>query len=160
MKTKINEEVKYTFSCHECKEFEFNVTHLYKKNTLQSFGTWYCDNCGQGHYGTINGMTLDINLSGEIKKDIIVLLKKDNEYYLVKGMEFGNRSKDKIDESGKYFYEEHTCPTNIMRKIIEIVSDGEEDEHGIFEYIGHSEKEYDDCEGAITYIKENFGLKV
>lgn len=36
--------------------------------------------------------------------------------------------------SHKYYYEEHTCPINLMR-CVEIIADGVSDPHGIFEIV-------------------------
>lgn len=43
-------------------------------------------------------------------------------------------SLDKIREYDRYFYEEHTCPTNFIRTEA-IVTDGDFDAHGVFRYV-------------------------
>lgn len=39
------------------------------------------------------------------------------------------------DEADAYLYEEHTCPTNWTNDILSIISDDDEDPHGIVEWI-------------------------
>ena len=73
-----------------------------------------------------------------------VLLRQGNYLFLVKGHKHSDASiipfplSPEEDEQTRYFYEEHTCPTNITRDIEEVVDLETEqlDQHGIFEYIG------------------------
>lgn len=37
----------------------------------------------------------------------------------------------------KYFYDEHTCPTNWVRNIERFTEKGDTDPHGVFQYIDH-----------------------
>ena len=73
-----------------------------------------------------------------------VLLKQNDYLFLVKGHKHSDASQisfplsSEEDEETLYFYEEHTCPTNITKDIEEIVDLTTErlDQHGMFEYIG------------------------
>lgn len=40
-------------------------------------------------------------------------------------------------ENQQYFYEEHTCPTNWLMKVEEVIDkNGNHDPHGAFKYVG------------------------
>ena len=65
---------------------------------------------------------------------------------IVRGMRFQRAVTpeygDAEDDRAQYYYEEHTCPTNILDRV-EVVIDGDDpDPHGLFRYLG--EVDYDD----------------
>jgi len=46
----------------------------------------------------------------------------------------GMTSED-YESHQRYFYDEHTCPTNWTRDIVEIIFKGDHDPHGVFEFV-------------------------
>jgi hypothetical protein len=44
-------------------------------------------------------------------------------------------SQEEFVENEKYFYNEHTCPTNWLRDIEQIEFEGDHDPHGVFEFV-------------------------
>ncbi len=71
----------------------------------------------------------------------LVLLKIDAKrgplYFIVEGL--GTWSEDypkDPSEQGRYFYEEHTCPTNFVRgDIVAVYEVGNRDPHGVFDFV-------------------------
>jgi hypothetical protein len=137
---------KRYFKCLTCKEGTFWVEHLFGPGP-KTWGPWYCDECGQGHRGRVEGEDVRVELTGDKREWTAVLLKLEPDagdvYLTVRGMHFtkndGPMPEGAFHEGG-YFYNEHTCPTNYLRRVIEILQimpDGEQstDPHGIFEYV-------------------------
>lgn len=131
----------------------FICTHLREeaisKKTSRRFGPWYCDQCGN----SINGM---VQVDGSVlteprtstKEDRAVLLvlpvsEDENLYLVVKGMSFIDEKKPETVEEARghkrYFYEEHTCPTNYFHNTLVVISDTKrgacDDPHGVFDYV-------------------------
>jgi hypothetical protein len=54
-------------------------------------------------------------------------------------------SQEEYESDKRYFYNEHTCPTNWIREVEEIEFEGDRDPHGVFEFVsvedGHYESE-------------------
>ena len=132
-KTKIIEKKEFSFKCTNCNNHEFTITHLMNKKWKGNFGPWHCDNCGVSFNGEFRNKKLYIERANStIKKDTLVCLKKDNIYLIVKGI-----CLDDSIEHDEYHYEEKTCPTNYLSRVMVIIDaeDGDTDPHGIFEYV-------------------------
>ncbi len=55
-------------------------------------------------------------------------------YFVVEGLSSWPEEISAMCESARYFYEEHTCPTNFIR--IPLISlAGDTDPHGVFEFV-------------------------
>jgi len=144
--------------CPHCGEGDFNVSHL--ESGLR-FGPWYCDDCGGSFVGQrqLDG-TFEIELRTERKittVDVLVLNPQDKPvYFVVEGMRFegvvsvGERLRQAAErmtgrptppeeprdeaESKRFFYEEHSCPTNWLEPIM-VYHDGDDDPHGLIEFV-------------------------
>jgi hypothetical protein len=46
-----------------------------------------------------------------------------------------NETLEDYESHERYFYNEHTCPTNWTRGIVEIIFEGDHDPHGVFEFV-------------------------
>jgi hypothetical protein len=44
-------------------------------------------------------------------------------------------SQEEYESDERYFYNEHTCPTNWLRDIEQIEFEGDTDPHGVFEFV-------------------------
>ena len=44
-------------------------------------------------------------------------------------------SQEEYESNEKYFYDEHTCPTNWTSQIAEIIFEGDHDPHGVFQFV-------------------------
>lgn len=129
--------VIYSHHCPKCKTedaFQFHRKH-HKENTPYN---WVCATCG-AH------CTLEFYYGGsEIKNcsitDItprsvtLIELRADTPIFLV----CNSLTTLPVDlEKVRWFYEEHTCPSNTLRSTIEVVAEGKVDQHGICEFVDH-----------------------
>jgi hypothetical protein len=53
-------------------------------------------------------------------------------------------SQEKYEANERYFYNEHTCPTNWVREIEEIEFEGDRDPHGVFKFVSVEDGHYID----------------
>ena len=129
-------EVKHFIKCPHCKNSKDRIDHLFNDEDKETYwGNWYCDECGGGYKGIVKGKDVFVEKVNERKDNSIVFLKNGNVLLAVKGMYFNGEYNAEDD---RYFYNEHTCPTNYF-KDIEMVIDlenGDTDPHGIFEFVG------------------------
>jgi len=130
-------DVKYSVSCPSCGDGQFGITHLIDKSVgkIDTYGPWYCDQCGDGYKISIMDRDVYIDLvPGEKKRKSIVLLRSGYVLLIVEGMYF---DESEIDDHHAYYYNEHTCPTNYMPNVRMVIDlrDYDTDPHGIFEHV-------------------------
>lgn len=129
--------------CPSCGKGEKPIDHLVPGTNA---GPWYCDLCGRG-------LMVDVHADGTLSRryysrserrvNQLVLLRippcEKPIYLLVKGMRFETDGKVESDEDReghkRYFYEEHTCPTNYLHDVVAVMVDGDSDPHGLAEYV-------------------------
>lgn len=137
LKAKVVEEVRRKIECPFCGgQSSFDITHLKAGN---SFGPWYCEECGSSIAGTIQS---DGSVDVEPRKgtktktlDLLCLPPQDHPvYFVVSGINISSVDSDTGDGK-EYFYEEHACPRNWIDDVIEIISDGDNDPHGLFDFV-------------------------
>jgi hypothetical protein len=133
-------KIKSTNSYLECEcpicgksEFSFDVNFHFSKTEVKDY-IWSCDRCLHRIEFVCNPnkdiLWKDLGKQNELK---LVVLKIDLEkplYVLVEDRYCSGEVKDT-----KYYYEEHTCPTNVTHDIIKYVYDNDDDPHGIFEFV-------------------------
>ncbi|HVZ88069.1 MAG TPA: hypothetical protein VHG72_13945 [Polyangia bacterium] len=106
---------------------------------------WFCDRCGWEYAGTVYADgSATVEKTGKRKIETRVLLKleplKGDVFIEVEGMTFLGvgetiEGKDLIEDS-RYYYEEHTCPTNYLRVVQELwEGDYGHDPHGMFRVV-------------------------
>lgn len=119
--------------CPHCGEEDGRVDHLFDRPPA-SFGPWYCETCRRGYVGRVFAPN-DVEVEPhpgfiEDTLDLLVIQPQDRPvYFVVKGIAMNGERDGK-----KYFYEEHSCPTNYVR-CEAIISEGDSDPHGLFEYV-------------------------
>jgi len=102
------------------------------------FGPWYCDECGHGYGGVANGVETVLEKSEQRfdkTLDLLVLDPSDKPVFFVLA---GKRFVDHADDDGgntRYFYEEHSCPTNWIGEAVMIAVGGDTDPHGLLRYV-------------------------
>lgn len=139
-------------ACPNCGEGSHRVDHLFGRFPA-SFGPWNCRACTRDFRGVINAPD-DVELepvdSHTIRTFVLLELspQKGSVYFVVEGMRFIGRggSTDQA-EHDRFFYEEHSCPTNFIR-CERIIADGNTDPHGLFDYVSTIDKpkmEDDEC---------------
>jgi len=104
--------------------------------SINSKYTWWCsnDNCGKQYSFIINkDWSVESEPTGTIVTSTIVTLElplqKSSIFLKVKGKMFNGEHND------EYFYNEHTCPINILHSAEDIIIEGCDDRHGVFRYI-------------------------
>jgi len=98
--------------------------------------TWWCDNtdCGKQYSFVINPDWSVVSCpTGTIttKTAVTLKVKKIDEdiFICLKGMELNGEHND------EYYYNEHTCPVNLIRGGLAVYTLIDNDPHGIFEYV-------------------------
>lgn len=142
MRLILNNKQTWHFECPSCKKVDaFEVTHLIGSRTC--FGPWYCESCGIGVRGELNGGTVEVELSGTRREDTVDLLRlppqADPLYLVVKGFNIVDTTTNEVKGCSKeYWYEEHNCPVNVLAHTEALLTGNESDPHGIFEYLNSS----------------------
>ena len=136
------------FNCLSCGQGDFEVHHLID-GELTTWGTWFCDDCGEGHRGVAGNGVVSAELTGTRVDHPAVLLKLNPEagdvYLIVRGHYWPGHNngapmpeKPFTDKGQRYYYDEGTCPTNYLKDVITIMHTGKypsADPHGVFEYV-------------------------
>jgi ribosomal protein L37AE/L43A len=128
--------------CPYCGEDEKRVDHLDAAG--RTFGPWYCDECGKAYRGKRVADGVEIELLDEICHRVMIELRHhadDNLRIVVWGMRFEGASwQTGVDTAGypehhRFYYDEHTCPTNYLSNVIEIREGDIDDPHGVFRFV-------------------------
>lgn len=119
--------------CPECKQGAHAVSHL----PVGTKTAWYCDDCG-AHF-RVHVLSLDQvdceAIPGERKvKRLVTLRSRAPVTLLVEGMTL--LPDDDEVHHAQFYYDEHTCPTNYLGRVVEVIDEkGERDPHGVFEFV-------------------------
>lgn len=136
MKAEIIEEKHYYINCPYCSDGYHDITNL--MNTNSTFTGWYCENCGGSITITTKNREVEIQKTEEKRIRILVLLKRNELYLIVKGWKHPDIDyRYGFDHHQEYYYNEHTCPTNYLREAEEIIdmNNKDTDPHGLFDYV-------------------------
>ncbi len=141
----LKQVIRHQIICPHCSSNVGTVDHLLDED--RTFGPWYCQECGQGYRGKTKNRKVFIEQIDNKKVKTLEILKltptKDDIYIIANGMRWVKENEDKSEEeihsNSRYFYEEHTCPSNILRNCRSIIFSTDEDLHGAFEYLGQSD---------------------
>ncbi len=128
-------ETKQYVLCPHCEQSQSQIDHLFNGDGRDvTWGPWYCDECGCAYKGVVKGTDVFVEKSDKRKDKCLVFLKNNNVLLVVEDMYFDGE----LDvENKRYFYEEHTCPTNYLGvEMVVDLNDGHTDPHGIFEFAG------------------------
>lgn len=155
----LHTETKRYFTCPAGCDYKFFVEHLFHGPLVvkpgdapRMAGPWFCHVCGLGWRLSWDADGVrDVQASSETSCE---------EWYL---LELPPRTapvlfkvRDRVVSSGgewsdgTYYYDEHTCPINWLRKVEEVYADGREDPHGLWKLVGQfvTEAEADRAIGA------------
>jgi len=139
-------KVKLYAPCSQCVKGSFSIDHLKIGQTV----TWFCAKCGaELNLMRVSETDVNIDATGRKKMPITVILRSQTvppievKLNTWKYPFLYEDNEDFIDHQ-KYFYEEHTCPTNWTSEIVEITFDGDNDPHGLFEFISAIDGHYED----------------
>lgn len=150
------------FLCPKCQKTEHRYDHL---DAGDGFGPWYCDECGcafKGQIGKVSGALLpDVTiLENTSKQRTLVLLRLDRGdgsplWFITEGMVFDGKPIN--PERDRYYYEEHSCPTNYVHCCT--IVDGEDaDPHGVFKYVATVPRpsDFDDVDRDYEELRKLF----
>ncbi len=120
--------------CPACGKGEHQVSHL----AIGMKTAWYCDEDDCGYRFSLHVLSdteIELVVLDERRIKKLVTLRSSAPVTLI--VEASSYLPDKeLADRDEYFYNEHTCPMNFMRNVVEIVDEnGDRDPHGIFEYV-------------------------
>ena len=156
--------VKRHAKCPSCGD-ERIVEHLFDRKYPNSH-EWYCRKCPSVFHVRVEKDKILVALSEKVTKRIVYVLRRGELVIFVEHTRF--RPEEDDYKSDKYYYEEHTCPTNYLSNVVELAtvipvpgsdrSHYESDAHGAFKLIGelHCNDPYDNetVEDAIELYLE------
>ena len=126
--------------CPHCGETGHTLEHL-RDGT--NFGPWYCDGCGGAYGGVFRGADTELVKDAKGRRQIKVLTLLEHPAagapplrFLVDGYRFvDDLCPDGEEDNKRFFYEEHSCPTNWIGDSRMIAWDGDHDPHGFLRYV-------------------------
>lgn len=141
MSLQIRKTEHLDIACPFCGQQWFEIGHL-KVGT--QFGPWFCDECGRSFLGTIGISSVEwmpgterlvpTKVTLEIRTEDAPITFLVDSFLIVEQGETPEESPGM--ENAQYFYEEHTCPTNWLMKVEEVIDkNGRHDPHGVFKYV-------------------------
>lgn len=128
-----NIEIKRYVKCPACNEAAGHLYEELKDGTYK----WYCDCGNQYSFEYKDGNVLKVESTGNFFAKTRILLANDDIALIIKGNRYFTEGRLTDDEHDRYYYDEHTCPTNYMRDVIEVIDlrSMDTDPHGVFRYI-------------------------
>lgn len=133
--------------CPWCdRESGCRVDHLYNDQLPREFGPWYCKECRRGICGRVTapGDVSVLRVSGTfqfvsrsmslLRFDGVagpVFFVMDHDRYHSAGVE----TDEDRQSNARYFFEEHSCPTNWLRECVAVIEDGDSDPHGFLTFV-------------------------
>ena len=131
-------------ACPNCGKGEHRVSHLmtgpFENATA---GPWYCDHCLWGfslkHMG--GGLfAVETRKRGLVKTAVTLEIRAEDTplTLIADGMRFIDSEDEPVegeerDERDRYFFEEHTCPSNVLG--VEVMRGDDDDPHGVLHYV-------------------------
>jgi hypothetical protein len=136
---------------HGCAH-EFSVEHLSHYEDGRQFGPWFCDDCGRGWNFT--KMPDGFDVTGDKKrmvfgKVILVLPPQTEPIYFTLDSSMQDRPLVDREEGLQYLYEQHSCPVNWFRDMVEMQIGDNKDPHGVLKFV-----RYFDVESPTTTVAE------
>lgn len=140
MKAELVTETTVYVKCPHCGEGKNRIDHLFGDSSFaHGWGPWSCSECGGKFRGKVNSPT-DVEIEPIVGErwvktfDLLVIPPQEAPVYFI--VEGGRRDPSDTEDHGKtYLYGEHTCPTNWLQSVEEIVFEGDDDPHGIADFV-------------------------
>jgi hypothetical protein len=118
---------------------ELSASHI---KDGQEFGPWMCKTCNGYFKGRREGVSFELTLMPELHTDkITVTLQSQTTPPItlrINSYQYSGPNPMNAEDAwnhARYFYNAHTCPTNYMRDVTEIIYEGSSDPHGVFEFV-------------------------
>jgi len=146
-------------------EGDFSIDHVLTEKNLGAKFKWFCDECGCYMHFVVDqdAQTIDVidrQIDGKPITVTLELETKDGHRLLFRVYDWAHKynvgpdGESTLVHDKRYYYEQHTCPTNWFRdvaEIVEISADGFEDRdpHGFARFVdiepGWHCKKDEDC---------------
>jgi hypothetical protein len=131
---------KLFVSCPTCKKGEFRIDQI---PVGAQYGPWECRICyAYAMVRRLSSVDTQIDAAeGRKQTPITVTLQSRTEPKIILKLnawkyEFSqNNTPEEFQEHERYYYNEHTCPTNFVSQIEQIIFEGDRDPHGVFEFV-------------------------
>lgn len=134
----VQAKIQLHIPCPSCTEGRWRADQL----TIGQSTTWSCSECSnQARIRRIADDEFETVPTGRKDTPITVTLRSMTEPPItvkVNAWKYAHSqdlSKEEFEEGARYFYDEHTCPTNWLRDIKQIEFKGDTDPHGVFEFV-------------------------
>ena len=134
----VQAKIHLYISCPCCTKGGWRADQL---NIGQST-TWSCQCCyHEAHIKRLSENDFQIIPSGRKNTPVTVTLQSVTEPKIIlklntwKYAHNQNDTQEDFESHERYFYDEHTCPTNWTKDIVEIIFRGDHDPHGVFEFV-------------------------
>lgn len=135
----VHAKEKLFVTCPSCKEHDFAVDQI---KVGQTTGSWACPKCHNYFDVTRCGARMfELTSTGEVETPVTVTLKSVTEppiFLTLNAWKYPcdqKVPKEQYVDHQRYFYDEHTCPTNFLSQVERISFNGDNDPHGVFEFV-------------------------
>jgi hypothetical protein len=150
----LHPEVQLHIECPVCHEGNWRVDHLERGSSGYHWSCDECHNCFDIHRQT--GLDFDVvQIPGPKGKEMpvtVTLVSMTFPQIILKlnTWKYGHSQNDTPEEyleHQRYFYNEHTCPTNWTDQIVSIEFEGDADPHGVFKLLSIEDGHWVDPSG-------------
>lgn len=131
---------RHFFACPVCRLHEFSIL---PEHHLNGTFHWNCDVCGVALNIQVGAAVEDITLEVNTRPRSQTLrgwalLKYVGgglpQHVIVESSRYGLDPEEESNAHMRYYFDEHTCPTNFMR-VEHVVFNGDADPHGIYHFV-------------------------
>ncbi len=143
----VQAHVQLHVPCPGCLDKHHRADQL----TIGQSTRWSCDTCHtEFNIKRVSESDFETGMTGRKETPITVTLQSITEPKITlklntwKYAHSQNDSEEDFRENSRYFYDEHTCPTNWTRDIVQIEFKGDRDPHGVFEFVSVKDGHFED----------------
>ncbi len=121
------------------------VDHLYEDALPREAGPWYCDACGRAYRVKVMAPSVvEITKDEQSKRAFtrsMALLKLEGKegpvFFVMDHNRYwdGPESDEENQSHQRYFFEEHSCPTNWLNECVAVIENGDADPHGFLSFV-------------------------
>lgn len=134
----VQAKVQLHIPCPSCLDGKWRADQL----AIGQSTVWSCQEChNEASIKRINENDFETTSRGRKDTPVTVTLQSITEPRITlklntwKYAHSQNDSLEDYESHQRYFYDEHTCPTNWTRDIVEIIFQSDHDPHGVFEFV-------------------------
>jgi hypothetical protein len=143
----VQAKVQLHVPCPGC----LNGKHRADQLSIEQSTRWTCNECHlEFNIKRISEYYFETGLTGRKETPITVTLQSITEPKITlklntwKYAHSQDMSEEDFRENSRYFYDEHTCPTNWVHEIEQIEFNGDTDPHGVFEFVSVEDGHFKD----------------